>query len=97
MKWGDGMRSVARLAAATAAVGLLLAAPALSGPVQAAGIGLGQHALLAGGNGNGNGNGNGKGNGNGNTVPEAPYAVIFPAAIGVMAWVAYRKKSRMAS
>jgi hypothetical protein len=30
-------------------------------------------------------------------VPETPYAVIFPAAMGAMAWVVYRKKSRPAS
>ena len=115
------MNIIAKTAAGALATGLCLAAPALSGPVQAAGLGLGQHAFLAdGGNNNNNGNHNnnnnndgnrnnggsgnnsgvgssGQDNGHGNTVPETPYAVIFPAAMGAMAWVVYRKKSRPAS
>lgn len=43
-------------------------------------------------NGNGNNNNQGSNNNGGNNLPEAPYAIMFPLAVGAAAWVVYRKR-----
>ena len=94
---------MSRIGAGVLTAGIVVLPLLVSGGVQAASHGEFQHVLLANGNGtgssNGNGNGNPSGNGNpnGNGVPETPYAVMFPMAIGATAWLVYRKKSRQAS